>query len=451
MSVKFPAGVLSAVQRNHGGVFPAHRKNTAGREAVSLPTPASVKIPMTMHIGAPCTPVVKPGDQVQIGQVVGDSDAAVAAPIHASISGKVKAITEIRSPADGRLIPAVEITADEEQTVYGEIKAPVINSKEDFLKAVRASGLVGLGGAGFPAHFKLNVKPPQKADILIANGAECEPYITVDDYAMRRETKDILDGIQACLDWCKIERSVIAVEDNKPEAIETLYRMISENRDKYPNIQVMALPAGYPKGAEKVLIQNVTGRHVPVGKLPADAGAVVMNVTSLAFLGKYMRTGMPLTDKLLTVDGGAVGEPKNVRVPIGTRIGDVIDFCGGFKKDPSIIMMGGPMMGTALSSPDYVVLKNNNALIALVKDDFIMQEEEECIRCARCIDRCPMLLQPISIMRAVASGNAEKAAELGVMNCMECGCCAYTCSAHIPLVQYIRHGKKLVRGMGGKK
>lgn len=451
MSDRLPSGVLSIVERNHGGVHPSQRKNTAAQEETSLPTPASVKIPMQMHIGAPCTPVVKVGEHVEVGQVIADSEAAVSAPIHASISGKVKSITEIRSPADGRLMSAIEITADEEQKMWSGIKPPEISSREDFFKAVRASGLVGLGGAGFPAHFKLNIKPPQKADILIANGAECEPYITVDDYCMRTYTKDMLDGIAACLKWTGIERSVIGVEDNKPEAISAIVKMLQAEREAYQGIQVMVLPAGYPKGAEKVLIQNVTGRHVPVGKLPADAGCVVMNVTSLAVLGKFLRTGEPLTNKLLTIDGGAIKEPKNVRVPIGTRIGDVMDFCGGFKQDPAIIMMGGPMMGTALSSPDYVVLKNNNALLALVREDFILEPEQECIRCAKCIDSCPMLLQPISLMRAVAAGNAEKTAELGVMNCMECGCCSYTCSAHIPLVQYIRHGKKLVRALGGKK
>lgn len=451
MSFKFPTGVLRIVERNHGGVSPAHRKNTAKTEETLLPTPASVKIPMLMHIGAPCTPVVKVGETVEVGQVIADSEAAVSAPIHASVSGKVKSITEIRSAGDGRMLSAIEIVSDGEQRLWSGIKPPEIHSKEDFLKAVRASGLVGLGGAGFPAHFKLNVKPPAKADILIANGAECEPYITVDDYCMRKYTGDMLDGIAACLKWTGIERCIIGIEDNKPEAIETILKAITADQETYKNIYVMAIPSGYPKGAEKVLIQNVTGRHVPVGKLPADAGCVVMNVTSLATLGKFLKTGIPLVDKLLTIDGGAIAEPKNVRVPIGTRIGDVMDFCGGFKKPPTMIMMGGPMMGTALSSPDYVVLKNNNALLALVADDYILNPEQECIRCAKCIDHCPMLLQPISLMRAIAAGNAEKTAELGVMNCMECGCCSYICSANIPLVQYIRHGKKLVRSMGGKK
>lgn len=451
MSEKLPNGVLTAAERNHGGVKPAHHKNTAACEETLLPAPKSVKIPMQMHIGAPCTPLVKAGDTVEIGQVIADSEAAVSAPIHASISGKVKSITEIRNAANGQLIPAIEIIADEEQKMWSGIKKPEIHSKDDFIKAVRASGLVGLGGAGFPTHFKLNVKPPQKVDILIANGAECEPYITVDDYCMRSNTKDLLDGIAACLKWIDIERCVIAVEDNKPEAIQTMLKMLEENRESYKGIQIMSLPAAYPKGAEKVIIQNVTGRHVPLGKLPADAGCIVMNVTTLAVLGKYLRTGEPLTSKLLTVDGGAVAKPQNVRVPIGTRIGDVFDFCGGFKTDPEMIMMGGPMMGTALSSPDYVVLKNNNALLAFVRGEFDSEEEQQCIRCAKCIDRCPMMLQPVSLMRAIISGNAAKANDLGVMNCMECGCCAYICSAHIPLVQYIRHGKKLVREQGGKK
>lgn len=450
MSVQLPTGVLTPVMRNHGGVHAEYRKNTSQAKEVILPTPARVSIPMRMHIGAPCVPTVSVGEIVEVGQLIADSKAAVSAPIHASVSGKVKAIKEVPSPADGSLMQVIEIESDGEMRPWSGIKKPEITSKDEFIAAVRASGLVGLGGAGFPTHFKLNVKPGQ-VDILVANGAECEPYITTDQQVMEHSTELMLDGILEVMRWLDLDRCIIPIEDNKMQAIEKVVQTIQAKAEKYKGIQVMALPASYPKGAEKVIIQNATGRIVPVGKLPADVGVLVMNVTTLAVLANYIQTGEPLTSKLVTVDGGAIAEPKNVRVPIGTPIQELIDFCGGFAKTPRMILMGGPMMGTPLSNTDFSILKQNNAVLALVAEDYVLETETACIRCGACVDACPMLLSPTEMMRSISFGNAEKAKALGVETCMECGCCAFSCPAHIQLVQYFREGKKMVRKLGGKK
>lgn len=433
------------VQKNHGGVHAEHRKNTSELRDVVLPTPARVSIPMKMHLGAPCEPVVSVGDTVEVGQLIGDSKAAISAPIHASISGTVKKINQVPNPADGTFMTTIEIESDGEMRKWSGLKVPEINSREDFLAAVRNSGLVGLGGAGFPTHFKLNVKPGQ-VDTLVVNGAECEPYITSDDIVMRYYTDQIFTGIVSVMKWIEIPNCVIVVEDNKPEAIDALVAYI-EGDSRLSGIKVMVVPAEYPKGAEKVLIQNATGRVVPVGKLPADVGCIVMNVTTLTVLGIYLKEGRPLTNKIATVDGGAIREPKNVKIPIGTSLKDIVDFCGGFKQEPTLLLMGGPMMGTPLSSLDFAFLKQNNAILALVEDDYILKPEIACIRCGRCIDVCPMLLSPTEMKSSIAAGNAEKTRDLGVNTCIECGCCAFACPSHIQLVQYFREGKKMVRAL----
>ncbi len=446
MSLSLPKGVATQVKTNHGGVHAEHRKNTSELRDVVLPTPSTVSIPMKMHIGAPCEPVVSVGDIVEVGQLIGDSPAAISAPIHASISGKVKKILQVPNAADGTSMTTIEIESDGEMRPWSGIKVPEINSKEDFIAAVRASGLVGLGGAGFPTHFKLNVKDEQ-VDTLVINGAECEPYITADDVVMRYYTEHLFDGITQTMKWVGIERGIIVIEDNKSEAIEALVNYIESDPNRFQNIQVMAVPAEYPKGAEKVLIQNATGRVVPVGKLPADVGCVVLNVTTLTVMGIYLKTGRPLTNKIATVDGGAIAEPKNVKIPIGTPLQNVIDFCGGFSKEPRLILMGGPMMGTPLSSLEFSFLKQNNAIIALVEEDYILKPEIACIRCSRCVDACPMYLSPTEMKMNIVAGDIQKAREIGVETCIECGCCAFVCPSHIQLVQYFREGKKMVRAM----
>lgn len=333
----------------------------------------------------------------------------------------------------------IEIVSDGEMSPYENLAAPQIKSKDEFLQEVRKSGLVGLGGAGFPASVKLTLEDGE-VDTLIANGAECEPYITVDDYNMRFCQEDILDAMITIMKWIGIPNGIIAIEDNKMEAANLLLDKINNEPDKYGKIEIVIMNSVYPKGMEKLVIYNATGRIVPTGKLPKDVGCVVMNTTSLAELGKYLRTGMPLVSKLITVEGSAVANPQNVNVPIGSLISDLLDFVD-LKSNPDLVMMGGPMMGITLSSLENPVLKQNNAIIAMMENEFQLANESACIRCAKCIDVCPMRLQPTSLVKLIKKNQIAKAKEEGLLTCMECGSCDFICPAKIPLVQYLRFGK----------
>ncbi len=436
--------------RTHGGAAVPHHKNTAQAESAVLPCPAQVTIPMQQHVGAPCKPLVKVGDLVQVGQKIADSDAFVSAPIHASISGKVSAVTKVMLPG-GQYTEAVVIDSDGQMTVSPEVRPPKADTLEDFLKAVRESGLVGLGGAGFPAHVKLNVPKDKHLDTLIVNGAECEPYITADNREALENSWAVLSGVYTLLELLKLERVIIAVESNKPKVIETL-RRIADNKENDPEDRVRVLPrkARYPQGAEKVLVQACTNRIIPLGKLPADVGCLVMNITSVAFLADYLKTGMPLVKKRVTIDGSAVAQPQNVIVPIGAKIADVIQFCGGYKTPPRKLLMGGPMMGIALTDDSLPILKQNNGILAFAEADAALPKTTACIRCGRCVAGCPMHLMPTLLEKYAELGNTEELDRLGAMCCMECGTCAYNCPAGRPLVQAIRMGKALLRN-GGKK
>ena len=436
--------------RTHGGAAVPHHKNTAKLESKVLPCPEQVTIPMQQHAGAPCKPLVKVGDLVQVGQKIGEAEAFVSAPIHASVSGKVTAVTKVMLPG-GQTADAVVIQSDGQMTVSPDVKPPVVETKEDFLKAVRESGLVGLGGAGFPAHVKLNVPKDKHLDTLIVNAAECEPYITADNREALENSWAVLSGVYAVRDLLKLDRVIIAVEDNKPEVIETL-RKIADNptHDPEDRVRILPLHARYPQGAEKVLVQSCTNRVIPLGKLPADVGCLVMNITSVAFLADYLKTGMPLVKKRVTIDGSAIANPQNVIVPIGTKIADAVAFCGGYSKPPRKLLMGGPMMGIALTTDEQPILKQNNGILAFAEEDAALPEPTACIRCGRCVSGCPMNLIPTQLEKYAELGNAEELDRLGVMCCMECGTCAYNCPAHRPLVHAIRLGKALVRN-GGKK
>ena len=436
--------------RTHGGAAVPHHKNTAQMESATLPCPSQVTIPMQQHVGAPCKPLVKVGDVVQVGQKIGDSDAFVSAPIHASISGKVSAITKVALPG-GQMVDAVVIESDGQMTVSPEVRPPVVNTPEDFIRAVHESGLVGLGGAGFPAHVKLNVPKDKHLDTLIVNAAECEPYITADNREALENSWAVLSGVYAVRDLLGLERVIIAVEDNKPDVIEVL-RKVADNPKLDPEDRVRILPlrARYPQGAEKVLVQSCTNRVIPLGKLPADVGCLVMNITSVAFLADYLKTGMPLVKKRVTVDGSAIASPKNVIVPIGTKIADVVAFCGGYSQPPAKLLMGGPMMGIALTSDELPILRQNNGILAFAEKDAALPKPTACIRCGRCVSGCPMNLVPTQLEKYAELRDTDKLDQLGIMCCMECGTCAYNCPAHRPLVHAIRMGKALLRN-GGKK
>lgn len=428
----------------HGGAPVPHRKNTAEIPSVAMAPPKQVVLPMQQHVGAPCTPVVKKGDIVSVGQLIGDSDKFISAPIHASISGTVSQLRTIMLP-NGQAVDAVVIDSDGEMRADPGIKPPVVENKEQLFAAVRASGLVGLGGAGFPAAVKLNVPEGKKIDTILINGAECEPYITADYRSAIEDADLIMAGVYTLLELLEADRVIIAIESNKPEAIRILTEIAENKRDKNDQVKVLELKSRYPQGAEKVLVQACTGRKIPKGKLPADVGCLVINITSVAFLASYLKTGMPLVSKRLTVDGSAVAEPKNVIVPIGTSIHDLISFCGGYRETPSKILMGGPMMGIAVVDDSLPVLKQNNAILAFTEQDAALPAPTACIRCGRCVKACPMNLMPTLLESLVRRKDAAELDRMGVMTCMECGSCAYVCPANRQLVQSMRLGKGIVK------
>ena len=449
MAKAVKGGVLRAVKKARGGVKVAHHKNTAELEVVRIPTPSKVVIPMQQHIGAPCEPAVKVGDEVAVGQLIGDSDKFVSAPIHASVSGTVTAIGDIKMP-NGSVSKAVTIESDGEMRLWEGIKPPKVETREDLIKAVRDSGLVGLGGAGFPTHVKLNFPPDKNIDTLVVNAAECEPYITVDYRECMENSWDILSGVYALKELLGFKQVIIAAEDNKPEAFKVLGKIADHDADIDDSVKLMVLESKYPQGAEKMMVQSATGRRVPPGKLPADVGCVVMNVASVAFISRYLKTGKPLVSRSLTVDGSAIAEPKNVRVPVGTDIGEIIDFCGGFKGEPCKILTGGPMMGLAIVGTDLPVLKQNNAILAFTADDAVLKPETDCIRCGRCVAACPMSLMPTNIVKAAKIKDVDALKRAGVTVCMECGSCAFACPAGKPLVQHMRLAKAILREEGNK-
>ena len=372
----------------------AHNKNTQNIATVDLPVPEKILLPMQQHIGGTAVPMVKKGDQVYVGTLIGRADGYVSAPIHSGVSGTVTDVRPIQI-SSGAWVPAVEITSDGQQTVDPAIAPPKVNDYESFTTAIRNSGLVGLGGAGFPTAVKLTMKDLSVIDTLIINGAECEPYITADNREFVENPQDIISGILEVKKWLAIKNVIIGIERNKPEAMDVMFSLIKGD----PSITVKPLPSVYPQGAEKILIESCTGREVPRGGLPSDVGCIVMNVSSVAFVASYLRTGMPLVARRLTVDG-AVAEPRNLRVIVGTPIRKVLDYCGGLKGEVGEIITGGPMMGVSVVDPDFPILKQNNAVLALPRAAAQLPPAGECIHCGRCIEACPIGLSPVIIYPA---------------------------------------------------
>ena len=424
------------------GVRVPHRKNTADKPAVRMESPKIVTLPMSMHIGAPARPIVKVGDLVKVGTLIAEAGGAVSAPIHASVSGKVTKISDYLL-SDGRTVPAVVIESDGEMAPDESLVPPTVNSRESLIEAIKNAGIVGLGGAGFPTHVKFAVEP-DRIEHLIINGAECEPYITSDTRTMLDRTEDMKRALEAMKRYFGIKNIVIGIEANKKEAIASMKQLMKETC-KGCTVTVKVLPSVYPQGGEKVLVYHTVGRTVPMGKLPIDVGCVVVNCTTLAAIGEYLTTGMPLVQKCVTVDGGAVKEPKNVIVPIGTPLSDVFDFCGGLTEDPDKVLYGGPMMGITVPDLSAPVLKNTNAVLALTKKETKLPRTTNCIRCGACLNTCPFGLAPAAIARAYDKKDAVALDELKVNACMECGCCSFVCPANRPLVQTNKLAKAFLK------
>jgi len=427
-----------------GNTHVPHRKNTATMPGVKIAPPKEVLLPVTQHIGAPATPIVKKGDLVKVGQKIAEANAPVSSPVYATVSGTVVAV-EPYMRATGDTVDSIRIESDGLMTPYENITPPTVTDTDSFLFAVRESGVVGLGGAGFPTAIKLAAEKSGKIDTVIINGAECEPYLTSDTRTMLDRGEKIKRGVEILTAYISAKRYIIAIEKNKPECIEAMRALFLGNE----MVEVVPLPSLYPQGAEKVTIYNTTGRIVPEGKLPADVGAIVINVTTLASIAEYIDTGMPLVDKCVTVDGSAVSNPMNVISPIGTPISELLSFVGCNTDNVGKVLFGGPMMGVATPSLDEPISKTTNGITAFAKCDSISPEPTACIHCGRCVRACPMGLNPIAYANALNIESKEdrmaRLEEYKVGLCIECGCCSYVCPANRPLVQNNKIGKGELR------
>lgn len=420
-----------------------HHKNTANVETAIMPIPDVVKIDMSQSIGAPCKPLVQKGDNVKVGQKIGDTDAFVSAPVHSSVSGTVKDIIQVTGNM-GRPETLVVIETDKNQEVSEEVKPPKADTFEEFIAGVRASGVVGLGGASFPTHIKLNPKNLEECDTLIVNGAECEPFITADNRIMVEDGQIVASGMRLIMDHLNLKHGYIGIEDNKPDAIENMKKIFENNG--YTDMSVFPLPSSYPKGAERVLLYEITGKTMDAGVLPADLGVILDNVTTVAAIAEYFNTGMPLVRRRVTVDGDAVKEPKNVFVPVGTQVADVAEFCGGYKREPKKIILGGPMMGRAINSDSVPTMKNTGSILLFGNEAAQVKEETACINCGRCHTACPFGLMPMIFAEAYERKDADRLNDFRIMQCMSCGSCSYVCPARRPLSFTNTLAKSFVKG-----
>ena len=404
-------------------------------------TPKQVVIPMQQHIGAPCTPLVQAGDRVLRGQKIGDGE-GLCVPVHASVSGTVIAI-EPRPHTSGRMVNAVVIENDfQDEAVPAKVDDRPLEQldTDEILHAIREAGIVGMGGAAFPGNVKA-LSAMGKVNTLIANACECEPYITADDSLLRTEPEHVLEGMSLLRHVLNPERVVLAVEDNKAEAIEKIRSLLPS----YPGIELAVLPTMYPQGAEKQLIQSLTGREVPPGQLPVSVNCAVFNVSTYAAIYRAVRLGLPLTQRIVTISGEAIAQPQNFIVRIGTSFHDLIEVAGGLHDKTERVISGGPMMGIAQSDLAVPVIKATNSILCLLKDVNGAAENPVCLRCGKCVAVCPMLLQPLYMYRFTNAGRVDELQRLNVLDCLECGSCAFTCPGKLPLVETFRKGKMMVR------
>ncbi len=424
-----------------GGVHPDDKKRLSkDKELERLPFPEELIVSMSQHLGAPATPLKKKGDRVARGEVIGEASSYVSAPVHSPADGVVTDVRKVRVPS-GAVADAIVIKCDETQPdMFSEEFDWKDDSPEKLLETVRSLGIVGMGGATFPTSVKLTIPMGKKADALIINGVECEPYLTSDYRLMMERPEGILEGIMAASRIISTDNIIIGIEANKMDAVELLTSVIAEKG--YP-IKVQPLKMKYPQGDEKQLIKAVLNREVPSGKLPLDVGAVVCNVGTAYAVYEAVRYHKPLIERVCTISGESVNDPKNVIAPIGTKFSDLISYAGGAKEDLVSLIAGGPMMGFAVADPDTPMVKGSGGVLMLPK--MIDDVSFPCVLCGKCVEHCPMGLMPNKMFRNIKYGNYQAAMDLGLMDCKECGCCAYTCPSHLPLVQGFKLGKKLGR------
>lgn len=424
----------------NGGIHPAENKEFS--EHISLtkfPDPLTLVIPLSQHTGAPAEPIVEAGQHVKAGQKIGEAKAFVSSPVHSGVSGTVVAIEPRLHPTSGLDVLSVIIQSDGENTIHesvqpvGELEAL---TPEEIRDIVREKGIVGMGGAGFPTAVKLNA--PKPIEVVLLNGCECEPVLTADHRVMVEYADDVLFGLKALIKASNAEKGIIAIEDNKPDAIEIM-KLKTQDLE---NIDVAVVKTKYPQGAEKMLIKNVLGRQVPRGGLPLDIGVIVSNISTVKAVSDAIQKGMPLIERVVSVSGERMSKPGNYIVKIGTQVKDIIDYCGGVIGDDVTIKMGGPMMGVALDNLYVPIIKGSNGIIAVETTE---QEAVECIKCGRCVDVCPMELRPLYYAKYAESENWEGMKEENIMDCIECRCCDYICSSKIGILSAIKAGKRAIK------
>lgn len=427
-----------------GGVHPHEKKElTENLPFEVIPNPKQIIIPLTQHLGKPAKPIVKKGSEVRAGEIIAEQDGFISAPVHSPVSGKVSKISSGANVA-GFPKDAIIIEANETNDI---VLMPSLDpekvSAEEIRERVKLAGIVGQGGAAFPTYVKLSPPADKKIEMVIINGCECEPYLTRDYRYMIERTDDLITGLRLIMKAVGVAKGAIGIENNKPEAINKLKEAVKN----YPDISIEVLETKYPQGAEKMLIKAVTGKEVPPGKLPFDVGAVIQNIGTAIAIYDAVVKGEPQLTAALTVSGMGINQPKNLIVPIGTPLADILDYCGGVKENAVKVVVGGPMMGVAQYDFSAPVMKATSGILVLTEDEINNHEETPCLRCGKCVDVCPLNLIPTKLARLSSLEKFDDAEQLGITVCMECGTCTYTCPANLPLVQWIRFGKQRVMAL----
>lgn len=448
--------------RFYGGIHPdAAKEETANKSIRNSFIPKKVVIPLLQHTGSPAEPLVRAGDSVKIGSVIGKAAGFVSGNVHASISGKVTKIAYSETPIFSRVLSVFMEPDSEKQMIDPPaLRDPASLSVEELVDIVREAGIVGLGGAAFPTHVKLSPPKAKKIDALILNGTECEPYLTCDERLMIENPAEILKGLEIIAKILDAKDVYIAIEDNKPLAIEAMKKAVEAvSRQPSPpkisagppsaeavSLKVVVLKTKYPQGAEKQVIKALLDRKVPEGGLPMDVGCVVQNIGTAFAIYEAVYLKKPLIERVITIAGPCLAQPANVRVRIGTLLRDIVDYLGGFKKEPKKIIIGGPLMGITQYTIDVPLTKRVSGVLFFPKEDIRENREGVCIRCGRCVDACPMQLAPTTLMYRVKKENFLEAKDLGIVDCYECGACAYVCPAKIPLLDYMKFGRAKLKG-----
>lgn len=424
-----------------GGVHVKHNKEFTENKSIEIMEKQNtVYIPLQQHIGAPCESLVKPGDRVKVGQKIGEADAFVSAPIHSSVAGTVKSIVDMTTPTGIKtktIVIEPDGTDELDEGLVPKGRLEDLSPKE-LLNILKEAGITGMGGAAFPTHVKLSPPPDKKIDTVIINGAECEPFLTSDHRVMLEDPEKIIFGLKIMMKILGVEEGYIGIENNKMDAVKSLKQSLSPE----DNIKIVTVKTKYPQGDEKRLIDAITGRKVPSGGLPMDVGCVVNNAGTAKAMAEAVLEGKPLYERVVTVTGNGITEPKNLLVKVGTPFKEVIEMCGGFKGTPGKILMGGPMMGLSQFSTDVPVIKGSSGILVLTEEESKPRKINACIKCGKCLEACPVHLQPLFISAYALKDNFEESERYGALDCVECGACSYICPANRPLTESIRFAKR---------